>query len=72
MRMDYLVRLPDHDWVVAEKHKLIPSVYAVIEIQPKKWGTSELSPIPVQQSLQFEVGSTAEALLIPMPRILKG
>lgn len=28
MHMEYRVRLPDHDWVVAEKHKLIPSVYA--------------------------------------------
>ncbi|XP_062535085.1 uncharacterized protein LOC134204280 [Armigeres subalbatus] len=28
MHMEYRVRLPDHDWVIAEKHKLIPSVYA--------------------------------------------
>jgi hypothetical protein len=27
--LQYRIRLPDHDWVVAEKHKLIPSVYAV-------------------------------------------
>lgn len=34
MHLEYRVRLPDHDWVVAERHKLIPSVYAVISIQP--------------------------------------
>ena len=31
--MDYRVHLPDHDWVVAQGHKLIPSVYAGIVIQ---------------------------------------
>lgn len=34
MHLDYRVRLPDHDWVVAEKHKLIPSVNAFIQIKP--------------------------------------
>lgn len=33
MHMEYRVRLPDHDFVVAERHKLIPSVYACIEIR---------------------------------------
>lgn len=32
MHLDYQVRLPDHDFVVAERHKLIPSVYAGIHI----------------------------------------
>ena len=30
MHLEYKVKLPDHDWVVAAKHKLIPSVYAGI------------------------------------------
>ncbi|KZR95977.1 Uncharacterized protein APZ42_009943, partial [Daphnia magna] len=34
MHVEYRVSLPDHDWVVAEKHKLIPSVYAGIQIHP--------------------------------------
>jgi uncharacterized protein YegL len=38
MHMDYRVRLPDHDWVVADKHKLIPSVYAIITVDPDKVG----------------------------------
>lgn len=33
MHLEYRVRLPDHDWVVATKHKLIPSVYAGIVIK---------------------------------------
>ena len=34
MHVEYEVRLPDHDWVVAERHKLIPSVYAAVKIDP--------------------------------------
>ncbi|CAG7734862.1 unnamed protein product [Allacma fusca] len=30
MTLKYRIRLPDHDWVVATKHKLIPSVYAFL------------------------------------------
>lgn len=28
MHVQYRIQLPDHDWVIAAKHKLIPSVYA--------------------------------------------
>ena len=34
MHMDYKIRLPDHDFAIAERHKLIPSVYAACEIKP--------------------------------------
>ena len=34
MIMEYRVRLPDHDFVVADRHKLIPSVYAAAKITP--------------------------------------
>lgn len=33
MHLDYVVRLPDHDWVISEGHKLIPSVYAACVIK---------------------------------------
>lgn len=36
MSIEYRVALPDHDWVVAERHKLIPSVYAGIVITSGK------------------------------------
>lgn len=34
MHLEYRVSLPDHDWVVAPKHKLTPSVYSAIVIKP--------------------------------------
>ena len=33
MHVDYEIRLPDHDFVKATKHKLTPSVYAACEIR---------------------------------------
>lgn len=33
MHVQVRVKLPDHDWVSAERHKLIPSVYAGIYIK---------------------------------------
>ncbi|GBO27060.1 hypothetical protein AVEN_143994-1 [Araneus ventricosus] len=39
--MEYRVCLPDHDWVIAERHKLIPSVYAGIATAPKMPGQSK-------------------------------
>lgn len=33
MRVDYRVQLPDHDWVKADGHKFIPSVYAGKKIE---------------------------------------
>ena len=34
MHVEYKVRLMDHDFVVAPRHKLIPSVYAVCNVDP--------------------------------------
>lgn len=34
MRMDYRLRLPDHNFALAEQHKLIPSVYASNKVRP--------------------------------------
>ncbi|GBP00285.1 hypothetical protein EVAR_885_1 [Eumeta japonica] len=41
MHLDYRVKLPDHDFVVAEKHKLIPSVYAGIVVKKDGEGKPE-------------------------------
>ena len=35
MHMEYQVQLPDHDYVVAPMHKLIPSVIADMEVKEK-------------------------------------
>lgn len=34
MHVEYRISLRDHDWIVAVKHKLIPSVYAGITTHP--------------------------------------
>ena len=41
MHVEYRISLPDHDWVVADQHKLIPSVYAGIGIMPDGLGNKE-------------------------------
>lgn len=41
MHLEYKVTLPDHDFVVASKHKLTPSVYAGIVIKPDGLGKAE-------------------------------
>lgn len=42
MHLEYRVKLPDHDWVIAEKHKLIPSVYAGIVIKENGLGSPDI------------------------------
>ena len=41
MHVEYRVSLPEHDWVVATRHKLVPSVYAGIQIQSNGLGNRE-------------------------------
>lgn len=41
MHMQVRIILPDHDWVIAERHKLIPSVYAGIVIKPNGLGAPD-------------------------------
>ena len=41
MHLQYRVKLSDHDWVVANRHKLIPSVYTGINIKPQGLGYPE-------------------------------
>ncbi|CAG9782182.1 unnamed protein product [Diatraea saccharalis] len=41
MHVEYKVSLPDHDFVIASGHKLIPSVYAFCEVKPNKIGRPE-------------------------------
>lgn len=40
MHVDYRVRLADHDFIIEERHKLIPSVYAGICMRPNGKGDS--------------------------------
>ena len=41
MHVEYRVSLPDHDWVIAARHKLIPSVYAGCIIKEDAMGQPE-------------------------------
>ena len=41
MHLDFKVKLPKHDWVIAPRHKLIPSVYAGIKILDEKIGDTK-------------------------------
>lgn len=42
MHLEYRVQLPDHDWVVAERHKFIPSDYGAITIPDGGMGDPEI------------------------------
>ncbi|KAJ8682383.1 hypothetical protein QAD02_018175 [Eretmocerus hayati] len=56
MHMEYKVTLPDHEFVVASRHKLIPSVYAIIKIEddtigdPKSVGYSGPTYIAIRSA----------------------
>ncbi|GBP20877.1 hypothetical protein EVAR_80696_1 [Eumeta japonica] len=41
MHVEYKVSLPDHDFVIASRHKLIPSMYALCEVKPNEMGRPE-------------------------------
>ncbi|XP_062556883.1 uncharacterized protein LOC134221713 [Armigeres subalbatus] len=41
MHLEYRVRLPDHDWVIAPKHKLTPSVYSAMVIKEHGLGAPD-------------------------------
>lgn len=43
MHVEYKISLVDHDWVVAARQKLIPSVVAGVVIQPDGFGRAEAS-----------------------------
>ena len=42
MHLDYKVKLPEHQYVVASRHKLKPSVYAFCTIEPDLVGSPDL------------------------------
>ena len=42
MHVEYRVRLPDHDFVIASRHKLIPSVYVAVDIKPNGLGKPQV------------------------------
>ncbi|CAG8626405.1 7581_t:CDS:2, partial [Dentiscutata heterogama] len=51
MKLEYQVELPDHDWVVAERHKLISSDYAVLDEQEDKYEQAEAITYSAKEKL---------------------
>ncbi|XP_065667542.1 uncharacterized protein LOC136087861 [Hydra vulgaris] len=74
MHLGYRVTLPDHDWVVAAKHKLIPSVYAGITIKKDGLGKTDAvtysGPTYIAVRLGKHASSTAFAHGLDFQRLL--
>lgn len=75
MHVEYKVTLSDHDWVIAEKHKLIPSVYAAIAIKPMGLGAPEAVTYSGSTYIAIRSGkhdsSTAETHSVDFDRLLE-
>ncbi|XP_043469775.1 uncharacterized protein LOC122503338 [Leptopilina heterotoma] len=75
MHLEYRVQLPDHDWVVAGGHKLIPSVYAGIVIKDgpigKKTNVSYSGPTYIAIRSAKHNSSTASTHAFDLKRLLE-
>ena len=75
MHVEYRVSLPDHDWVVAAQHKLIPSVYAGFLVQPNGLGKPEAVSYSGPTYIAIRSGkhssSTAYAHALDFERLLQ-
>lgn len=75
MHVEYKITLPDHDWVVANKHKLIPSVYAGIDIKRNGLGRPDAvgysGPTYVAIRSGKHASSTAFSHAIDMNRLME-
>ena len=75
MHVEYRVKLPDHDWIVANKHKLIPSVYAGIIIEPRGMGDPKAITYSGPTYIAIRSGkhdsSTAESHEVDFERLLE-
>lgn len=72
MHMEYKIRLSDHDFVVAPRHKLVPSVIAAIEIKKNsigKQGVTYSGPTYVGIRSAKHSSSSAKSHLQDMSRI---
>ncbi|GBP32606.1 hypothetical protein EVAR_25966_1 [Eumeta japonica] len=64
--MEYRILLPDHDWVVAERHKLIPSVYAGVKVEPNNFGKEEAVGYSGPTHISIRSGNTHPLQRTPM------
>jgi hypothetical protein len=74
MHLEYRVRLPDHDWVVAERHKFFTSVYASVSIPNGCLGDPEITGYSGRTYVAIRSGkhasSTAYSHALDMDRLL--
>lgn len=68
MKAEFKVKLPDHDWTVAPRHKLTPSVYAGLEIVNGKVTYSGPTYIAIRSAKHDS--STAFSHAIDLDRLL--
>ena len=73
MHIEYRVTVPDHDWVIASRHKLIPPVYAAIEVnkdslrKPMVFGHSAKLP-----EGELQVPNTSDHKNLKFPSLFVG
>ena len=76
MHLDYTLKLPDHQFVVAASHKLKPSVYALCTIKPTLVGFPEAvgytGPTAIRVRSCKHDKSTSTSHLADMMDLLKG
>ena len=76
MHLDYKLKLPDHQYVVAGKHKLKPSVYALCSINPSIVGHPEAvsysGPTAIRVRSCKHEKSTCHTHLVDLLKLLKG
>ena len=76
MHLDYQVKLPDHQYVVAASHKLKPSVYALSTIDPSLVGVPEAvrytGPTAIRVRSCKHDRSTRETHLTYLTQLLTG
>ena len=61
MNLEYRVSLPDHDWAVGPRHKLIPSVYAACKVGTETVGYSGPTYISVRSGKHDSSTSASHA-----------
>ena len=76
MHLEYKVRLPDHQYVVASRHSLKPSVYASCIIDPLLVGTPSavkyVGPTAIRVRSCKHDKSTSRTHLVDLLGLLKG
>ena len=72
MHLEYKVQLPDHDYVIAKQHKLVPSVIGDMQIKGKTFAPEAViysGPTYIAVRSAKHLGSSAYNHLVDMKRV---